>query len=104
MACTAVNVPMLYISSDYVFDGEQQQPYTTWDSTTSALRLRQVQAGRRKGYKAPSDEFYIVRTSWLYGPNGKNFVETISVWQNRSHYASSGIKSAHLLALSVLQR
>ncbi len=69
---------LLHISTDYVFDGEKGSPYTEEDrpnprSAYGRSKLAGEQAILASGLKA----FFIVRTSWLYGPGGKNFVETI---------------------------
>jgi dTDP-4-dehydrorhamnose reductase len=77
VACNHFNVPMLYISSDYVFDGEQQQPYNPWDATRPLSIYGKSKLAGEKAVQRHLTRFYIIRTSWLYGPNGKNFVDTI---------------------------
>lgn len=77
VACNILNIPMLYISSDYVFDGEQSQPYTPWDATRPLSIYGKSKLAGEKAVQRHLTRFYIVRTSWLYGPNGKNFVDTI---------------------------
>jgi len=77
VACSIQSVPMLYISSDYVFDGEQGHPYTTWDATRPLSIYGKSKLAGEKAVQRHLRKFYIVRTSWLYGPNGKNFVDTI---------------------------
>ena len=77
VACNALNIPLLYVSSDYVFDGEQQYPYNTWDATRPLSIYGKSKLAGEKAVMRHLQKFYIVRTSWLYGPNGKNFVETI---------------------------
>jgi dTDP-4-dehydrorhamnose reductase len=77
IACNLLGIPMLYVSTDYVFDGTQDRPYTTWDDTRPlSIYGRSKLAGERAVMRHLT-QFYIVRTSWLYGPHGKNFVETI---------------------------
>jgi len=77
VACNVLNIPMLYISSDYVFDGEQEEPYTPWDATRPLSVYGKSKLAGEKAMQRHLTRFYIVRTSWLYGPNGKNFVNTI---------------------------
>ncbi len=77
VACNHLNIPLLYISSDYVFDGEQDRPYTTWDDTRPLSIYGKTKLAGEKAVIRHLRRFFIVRTSWLYGPNGKNFVETI---------------------------
>ncbi len=77
VACNALNIPMLYVSSDYVFDGEQREPYNTWDATRPLSIYGKSKLAGEKAVMRHLQRFYIVRTSWLYGPNGTNFVETM---------------------------
>lgn len=82
VACNIFKKPMLYFSSDYVFDGEQNQPYTPWDATRPLSIYGKSKLAGEKAVQRHLQRFYIVRTSWLYGPNGKNFVDTISSMAN----------------------
>ncbi len=77
VVCNKLNIPLVYISSDYVFAGDQNQPYTTWDETRALSVYGKSKLAGEKSVLRHLNNFYIVRTSWLYGPNGKNFVETI---------------------------
>lgn len=77
VACNIHDLPMLYISSDYVFDGLQTHPYTTWDATRPLSVYGKSKLAGEKAVQRHLTRFYIVRTSWLYGPNGKHFVDTI---------------------------
>ena len=70
----ALGAPLLYYSSDYVFDGSKRSPYLESDAP------RPVGAyGRTKlhGEAAAGDQAWVVRTSWLFGPVGHNFVRTM---------------------------
>jgi dTDP-4-dehydrorhamnose reductase len=75
--CNKLNVPMLYISTDYVFDGEKKEPYTIWDTTNPLSVYGKSKLAGEISVQRHLRDFYIIRTSWLYGPNGKNFVETM---------------------------
>lgn len=77
VACSHIEVPMLYVSTDYVFDGEQTRPYQPWDETHPISVYGKSKRAGEEAVLAHLKNFYIVRTSWLYGPFGKNFVETI---------------------------
>lgn len=68
---------MLYISSDYVFDGENKRPYHPWDQTGPLSVYGKTKLAGEKAVQNHLNKFYIVRTSWLYGPHGRNFVDTI---------------------------
>ncbi len=78
MACERVGAKLLHVSTDYVFEGVGSAPYTEWDvcSPQSAYG-----ASKRLGeeyVQSFSSRYFIVRTAWLYGYYGKNFVKTIA--------------------------
>jgi dTDP-4-dehydrorhamnose reductase len=70
----ALGEPTVLFSSDYVFDGRKQEPYVESDGP-SPLSVY----GRTKlhGEAAAGSDAWIVRTSWLFGPTGHNFVRTM---------------------------
>ncbi len=69
-----LGVPLVYFSSDYVFDGRKRTPYGESD-TVGPLSAY----GRTKlhGEAAAGENAWIVRSSWLFGPTGQNFVRTM---------------------------
>ncbi len=75
-ACRAAGARLVYPSTDYVFDGTGTTPYRP-DSPTAPLNAygRTKRAGEVAAEEA--GDALIVRTSWLYGPDGPNFVRTI---------------------------
>jgi dTDP-4-dehydrorhamnose reductase len=77
LACAEIGAGMVYISTDYVFDGEKSEPYVESDTPNPINVYGQSKlAGER--YVANSVEpYWIVRISWLFGRGGKNFVESI---------------------------
>ncbi len=77
LACQRFDASMVYISSDYVFDGEKKEAYIEFDKAEPLSVY-----GKSKYYgelivQQLLNKFFIVRSSWLYGKNGKNFVKTI---------------------------
>jgi dTDP-4-dehydrorhamnose reductase len=76
-ACAEVGAGMLYVSTDYVFDGRSSRPYREDDSPNplSVYGLSKLRGERYVQALVP--EHVIARSSWLYGPGGKNFVSTI---------------------------
>ena len=66
--------PLVYYSSDYVFDGRKRSPYVESDAPNPLSAY-----GRSKafGEAAAGDRAWIVRSSWLFGPTGHNFVRTM---------------------------
>ena len=76
-ACKEIDAEMIYISTDYVFDGEGEAPYET-DAVKSPVSVY----GKNKlaGEEAVCnhlDKYYIVRISWVFGEHGNNFVKTM---------------------------
>jgi dTDP-4-dehydrorhamnose reductase len=70
----ALGVPLVAFSSDYVFDGRKREPYLESDAPGPLGTY-----GRTKlhGEAAAGSEAWIVRSSWLFGPTGHNFVRTM---------------------------
>ncbi|HUH06392.1 MAG TPA: dTDP-4-dehydrorhamnose reductase [Egibacteraceae bacterium] len=76
-ACALGGAAMVYVSSDYVFDGRAGRPYTEFDSTApQSMYGRTKEAGEQLVRRA-LDRHYIVRTSWVQGAHGANFVKTM---------------------------
>ncbi|GAB4484426.1 MAG: dTDP-4-dehydrorhamnose reductase [Thermodesulfovibrionales bacterium] len=78
IACEEAGCPIIYISSDYVFDGTKGAAYDEWDETKPVNAYGLSKLLGERFVASHSRRFFIVRTSWLYGPGGKNFVDTIS--------------------------
>lgn len=76
-ACNINNSIMLYISTDYVFDGKSKLPYKPTDKTNPINFYGKTKEMGEKYVQDFCKKHYIVRTSWLYGHHGKNFVETM---------------------------
>lgn len=77
VACKEENAVLLHISTDYVFDGENPRGYKE-DDRPSPINVYGESKLRGEHLIAKNwDKYYIVRTSWLYGENGENFVETM---------------------------
>lgn len=69
---------LIHLSTDYVFDGSQDRPYRETDPVApSSAYGRTKLAGEKAIMNSALQRYLIVRTSWLYGPGGKNFVKTI---------------------------
>lgn len=77
--CQFICALLVHVSTDYVFDGNKQEPYTESDAT-SPLNVygKSKLAGEKAILDSGLKDFYIVRTSWLYSSYGKNFVKTIT--------------------------
>jgi len=73
-AARLVGARVCYVSTDYVFDGTADHPYSEWDDTNPvSVYGRSKQAG--EAVLGPDDA--IVRTSWVCGRHGHNFVKTV---------------------------
>lgn len=69
---------LVHISTDFVFSGTKTTPYVEEDAVASLSIYGQSKLqGEREILDSGLEEYYIIRTSWLYGPSGGNFVETI---------------------------
>ncbi len=77
IASNEKSIPIIYISTDYVFDGEKGAPYLTSDKTNPINVYGASKLAGEEAVKQENPKHYIARTSWLYGQNGKNFVDTM---------------------------
>ena len=77
-ACGEVGALLVHLSTDYVFDGHASAPYAE-DAPTAPVGAygRSKLAGEQAVRDALPDASYIVRSAWLYGAHGKNFVKTM---------------------------
>lgn len=76
-ACKTANIPMLHISTDYVFDGSKEGLYTEDDPVNPlAVYAKSKEAGER-ALRARVQRHIILRTSWVFGTQGDNFVKTM---------------------------
>lgn len=77
-AAKAVDAKMVYISTDYVFDGQGERPWEPDDKNYAPLNV--YGASKLAGELAVSsilEKFFIVRIAWVFGLNGKNFIKTM---------------------------
>lgn len=76
-ACRDLRIPLMYISTDYVFDGSKPSPYVENDDPHPINAYGESKLEGERSVMETLDRFWIVRVSWLFGPMGKNFVRTI---------------------------
>lgn len=76
-ACKELDIPMLYISTDYVFPGDGEQYYEPEDATGPAGAYGKTKLAGEEAVKALLDKYFIVRISWVFGINGNNFIKTM---------------------------
>ena len=77
-ACKAVGAKMLYISTDYVFDGRGTEPWQPDCADYAPLNVYgKSKLGGELAVRETLDDWFIVRIAWVFGRNGKNFVDTM---------------------------
>ncbi len=76
-ACARVGVPLIHISTDYVFDGEKRGPYVEGDKIAPINVYGQSKAAGEQAVREVAPLHVIVRTSWIYGEFGQNFLKTM---------------------------
>jgi dTDP-4-dehydrorhamnose reductase len=68
---------MVYVSTDYVFDGKSDRPYRENDTANPLSVYGRTKLMGENAIRRSCRHHFIVRTSWLYGKHGRNFVDTI---------------------------
>lgn len=76
-AAAEVGATLVYISTDYVFDGTNEGEYQVDDATNPQNEYGRAKLAGENAVRAASDNHYIIRTSWVFGEYGKNFVYTM---------------------------
>jgi dTDP-4-dehydrorhamnose reductase len=77
VACREAGVPLIHISTDYVFDGRQSGPYAESDPVHPTGVYGASKLAGEKALEREYDQHLIIRTSWVYGVHGHNFVKTM---------------------------
>lgn len=75
--CAEIGCKLLFISTDYVFPGIGERPWEPDDETDPLNTYGRSKLLGEEAVRAATKKHYIVRISWLYGVNGKNFVKTM---------------------------
>ena len=75
--CAYHQIPLIHVSTDFVFDGSRQQPYRETDPTAPLGVYGQSKAAGEEKIRSTLNQHIIIRTAWLYGFHGHNFVKTI---------------------------
>lgn len=76
-ACRELDIKMLYVSTDYVFDGRGERPWEPDDKCAPQGVYGQTKYEGEAAVQEALDKYFIVRISWVFGSNGKNFVKTM---------------------------
>ncbi len=76
-ACAEIGAVLVHLSTDYVFDGARADGYAEDDKPNPLNAYGQSKLRGEHLLQEATKRFYLVRTAWLYGRNGKNFVDTM---------------------------
>ena len=84
--CKRLDIPMIYISTDYVFDGQGERPWLPDDERAPLNVYGQTKYEGELAVQNTLDKYFIVRIAWVFGLNGKNFVKTmLNLGKTRDH-------------------
>ena len=85
-AAARLGVPIIHLSTDYVFHGEKGEPYSEEDAPNPKNVYGASKLAGEKAVAAANPDHIILRTAWVYSPFGKNFVKTmLALAQTRDH-------------------
>lgn len=76
IAANEAGAKLVHVSTDYVFDGENDRPYTEFDATSPCGAYGKTKLAGENFVREFAKKYFIVRTAWLYG-DGNNFVRTM---------------------------
>jgi len=77
LACAALNIPLVHISTDYVFPGTGHHPWAPGDMAQPANAYGRSKWAGEQGIRASGCTHAILRTSWVFSAHGTNFVKTM---------------------------
>jgi dTDP-4-dehydrorhamnose reductase len=76
-ASAHAGIPLIHLSTDYVFDGAKREPYVENDPVAPLNVYGASKAAGEDEVRRRADRHIIIRTSWVYGAHGRNFVKTM---------------------------
>ncbi|HEX3590745.1 MAG TPA: dTDP-4-dehydrorhamnose reductase [Pseudonocardiaceae bacterium] len=93
-ACAESGVPLVHVSTDYVFDGTGDRPYEPDDPVGPRSVYGHTKLAGEQAVLSSTDRSWIVRTAWVYGAVGSNFVKTMARLE-RKHDTLSVVDDQH---------
>lgn len=76
-ACAVADIPLIHISTDYVFDGSKRSPYTETDLASPLCVYGKSKLAGEEAIREHCPKHVILRSAWVYGVHGHNFVKTM---------------------------
>jgi dTDP-4-dehydrorhamnose reductase len=77
IGCNKLDIPLVHISTDYVFDGTKRTPLIEADKLGPQSAYGKTKLAGEEFIQENTDKYFILRTAWLYGLHGNNFVKTM---------------------------
>jgi len=75
--CKQLDIPIFHVSTDYVFDGTKKEPYVETDQTNPINAYGRTKLAGELAIQEETKKYIILRTSWVFSNDGKNFVNTV---------------------------
>ncbi|RZF77288.1 dTDP-4-dehydrorhamnose reductase [Pseudoalteromonas sp. S4488] len=76
-AAAMLDIPLIHVSTDYVFDGNATEPYVPTDATSPQGVYGQTKLAGEQAIKAITSKHIVIRTAWVFSEYGNNFVKTM---------------------------
>ena len=77
-ACAEAAIPLLHVSTDYVFDGRKEGPYVESDPVAPLSVYGASKLAGEEAVRARLEQYVILRTAWVFSAHGANFVKTVA--------------------------
>lgn len=77
VVCRSLDIPMMYISTDYVFNGQGERPWEPGDKREPLNVYGETKYQGELAVERWLEKYFIVRIAWVFGSNGKNFINTM---------------------------